>query len=155
LPLKLAIVTRKGQLLEQIQFTHLEISDQPSESLKQLYDADLPAIVEAPVDVPLESFAWQVKWLPQGFNPVKADRHRIAQTKQPVEFMMFSDGLVDVSVYISKSQDNQRAAGVVMDGATVALNHVIEGYEVSVVGKIPAETAKIIADSVTFVKSTP
>ena len=155
LPLKLAIVTRKGQLLEQIQFTHLEISEQPSESLKQLYDADLPAIVEAPVDVPLENFAWQVKWLPQGFNPVKADRHRIAQTKQPVEFMMFSDGLVDVSVYISKSQDSQRAAGVVMDGATVALNHVIDGYEVSVVGKIPAETAKIIADSVTFVKPTP
>jgi sigma-E factor negative regulatory protein RseB len=35
-----------------------------------------------------------------------------------------------------------------MDGATVVLNQVVNGFEVSVVGKIPAKTAKVIADSV-------
>lgn len=150
--LKMALITRKGQLLEQVQFTHLEITDQPAESLNQLHVAELPAIVELP-ESKIEEFSWSVNWLPEGFKRLKLDRHRIAQTKQPVEFMLFSDGLVDVSVYVGKSQDNQRAVDFAMDGATVVLNQVVDGFEVSVVGKVPSKTAKLIADSVSFVGS--
>ena len=64
--------------------------------------------------------------------------------------MLFNDGLVDVSVYVNQSEERQRATDYVMDGATVVLNQVINGFEVSVVGKIPAKTAKAIADSVIF-----
>jgi len=149
LPLKMALITRKGQLLEQIQFTHLEITSSPAESLLQLAQAELPKVVELP-NVEEQKFAWQVNWLPSGFRPLKSNRHRISQTKQPVEFMLFNDGLVDVSVYVNSSSDNQRAVEYVMNGATVVLNQVIKGYEVSVVGKIPSTTAKMIADSVVF-----
>ena len=41
-----------------------------------------------------------------------------------------------------------------MDGATVVLNQVVNGFEVSVVGKIPANTAKAIADSVVLMPKT-
>ncbi|WP_286262547.1 MucB/RseB C-terminal domain-containing protein [Thalassotalea atypica] len=150
LPLKLALITRKGQLLEQVQFTHLEITDQPAESLTQLNVAELPAVVEIP-DAAVQKFAWKVNWLPDGFKRLKSDRHRITQTKQPVEFILFSDGLVDVSVYVGKSQDSQRAVDFARDGGTVVLNQVVDGFEISVVGKIPSKTAKIIADSVAFV----
>ena len=152
LPLKLAIVTRQGQLLEQVQFTHLEITDSPVESLNQLHSADLPQVIDTPEKTLAKPLAWQVNWLPTGFKQIKADRHRIAQTKQPVEFMMFSDGLVEVSVYVGKSQDAQRPVDFVKDGATVALNQVVEGFEISVVGKIPSKTAKVIADSIELVK---
>ena len=147
--LKMAVITRKGQLLEQVQFTHLEITDSPAESLNQLNVAELPAIVDLP-ESQIEEFSWSVDWLPEGFKQLKLDRHRIAQTKQPVEFMLFSDGLIDVSVYVGKSQDNQRAVDFAMDGATVVLNQVVDGFEVSVVGKVPSKTAKLIADSVSF-----
>ena len=149
LPLKLAVITRKGQLLEQVQFTHLEITDTPAESLTQLNVAELPDIVELP-DSGITEFAWAVNWLPDGFTRKKLDRHRISQTKQPVEFMLFSDGLVDVSVYVGKSKDKQRAVEFALDGATVVLNQVVDGFEISVVGKIPSKTAKRIADSVAF-----
>ena len=148
----MALITRKGRLLEQIQFTHLEITDAPADSLKQLAKAELPKIVELP-DVEQHKFAWQVNWLPEGFEARKTNRHRISHTKQPVEFMLFNDGLVDVSVYVSNSSDNQRAVEYVMNGATVVLNQVVNGYEVSVVGKIPSKTAKMIADSVVFATS--
>ena len=148
--LKLALLTRKGQLLEQIQFTHLDITEKPAEALRQLQKADLPPVIDLPTNNPSNDMAWEVKWLPEGFEKIKANRHRIFTTKQPVEFMLFSDGLVDVSVYISASKDKQRAVEFAMDGATVVLNKVVNGFEVSVVGKIPSQTAKAIADSVTL-----
>ena len=147
LPLKMALITLKGQLLEQIQFTHLEITEQPSESLKQLENAELPQVLTLP-DTQPQAFAWQVNWLPAGFERVSANRHRITNTKQPVEFMLFNDGLVDVSVYVNPSQEKQRTVEFVMNGATVILNQITNGIEVSVVGKIPSATAKAIADSV-------
>ena len=146
--LKLALITRKGQLLEQVQFTHLDITESPSDSLIQLVTAELPQVIEMPESHKVSPHLWQVNWLPRGFEKVKRNRHRINATKQSVEFALYSDGLVDISVYVARSDENQRNADYVMDGATTVFNQVVNGYEVSVVGKIPANTAKAIADSV-------
>jgi len=146
--LKLVIATKQGQLLEQIQFTHLEIADKPSESISQLEATELPRVLEIPEGYQQQALSWEVNWLPDGFNPLNTNRHRLSATKQAVEFMLFSDGLVDISVYVNPSRESQRATDFVFDGATVALNQVINGMEVSVVGKIPSGTAKRIADSV-------
>lgn len=148
--LKLAMITNKGQLLEQVQFTHLDITENPAESLKQLLGSELPKIIDVPDNYQNESLSWQVNWMPKGFTRLQANRHRIPITKQAVEFMLFNDGLVDVSVYVGKSDAQQRTVEYVMDGATVILNQVVDGIEVSVVGKIPASTAQLIANSVTF-----
>ncbi|MDG1752066.1 MAG: MucB/RseB C-terminal domain-containing protein [Thalassotalea sp.] len=148
--LKLAIVTSKGQQLEQIQFTHLDITEKPSESLNQLQDTELPSVVDIPQGYQQQKLSWKVNWLPAGFEQINANRHRIASTKQPVEFTLFGDGLVDISVYVTQSKEKQRSVDYVMDGATVALSQVVKGIEVSVVGKIPSITAKKIADSVTL-----
>ncbi len=145
--LKMAVVTRKGQLLEQVQFTHLDITKQPAESLNQLQSTELPKILEIPEGYQQQKLSWQVNWLPAGFERINSNRHRISSTKQPVEFMLFSDGLVDVSVYITPSNE-QRAVDFVMDGATVALNQSGNGFEISVVGKVPSSTASKIAESV-------
>ena len=152
--LKLAIITKKGQLLEQVQFTHLDITDEPSESIQQLQSAELPHVIELPKSHQDNQLSWQVNWLPQSFKRLKANRHRINSNKQPVEFMLYSDGLVEFSVYVSPSKDKQRAGEYVMDGATVVLNQAVNGFEVSVVGKIPALTAKKIANSVVLDKRT-
>lgn len=146
--LKLALVNRSGHLLEQVQFTHLDITEQPSESLLQLEKTSLPKVVQIPQGYQQQELQWQVNWLPAGFKRLNANRHRISTTKKPVEFMLFNDGLIDVSVYVNASDDTKRAADFVMDGATVVLTQAVNGFEVSVVGKIPSQTAKAIADSV-------
>lgn len=148
--LKLAIITRKGQLLEQIQFTHLEITTDLSEHLKYLQSTDLPKIIDLATTQEKTDLAWQVTWLPNGFKKVKSNRHRMNANKQPVEFMLFNDGLVDLSVYVNPSQDKQRAIEFAYDGATLVLNQIINNVEVSVVGKIPVATAKNIVNSVRF-----
>ena len=61
--------------------------------------------------------------------------------------------LDDVSVYVNASNVPPRPADYIMDGATVVLNQFFDGYEVSVVGKVPAKTAKAIANSVVLLTS--
>lgn len=148
--LKLAVITRQGKLLEQIQFTHLEITNSISENLKQLQETELPKVLDIADMQKNTDLAWQVNWLPDGFEPIRADRHRINSSKQPVEFMLFNDGLIDISVYVNPSSEKQRPIEFASDGATLVLNQVINNIEVSVVGKIPLETAKQIVSSVSF-----
>ncbi len=148
--LKLSIVTKQGQQLEQIQFTHLDITDKPSESVLQLQKTELPVLVDIPQEYQQQQLQWQVNWLPDGFSQINSNRHKISLTKQAVEFILFSDGLVDISIYVNGSKEQQRNADFAMDGATLVLNQVSNGIEVSVVGKIPSNTAKEIADSITI-----
>jgi len=148
--LKLSIVTKQGQQLEQIQFTHLDITEKPSESVLQLNETELPVLVDIPEEYQHQQLQWSVNWLPEGFTRINSNRHKISLTKQPVEFALFSDGLVDISIYVNGSKETQRNVDFAMDGATLVLNQVIDGIEVSIVGKIPSKTAKTIADSITI-----
>jgi len=146
--LKLAIYTRKGVLLEQLQFTHLDITDAIGDTLQQLAQSELPPVIDVAKSELKEELSWKVNWLPEGFKRVTANRHRINLTKKPVEFMLFSDGLVDISVYVAPSNVKVRPEEYVLDGATIALTEVSNGIEVSVVGKIPVATAQAIANSI-------
>lgn len=150
--LKLAVITRKGQLLEQIQFTHLEITSSVSEHLKQLEVTDLPKVVDVSAKQNSSGLPWEVNWLPSGFTQIKSNSHRISTSKKAVEFMLFNDGLVDISVYVNPSKDTQRAIAFANDGATLVLNQVVNNVEISVVGKIPVATAKKIVGSVRFIR---
>ena len=191
--LKLAILSENGQMLEQIQFTHLEITDKLSVNLAQLQTSQLPDLItlggsstpetneKIEQDIVTEETAhsetvinneqqphklqgvqqtheqagdieinWQVNWLPAGFKLVKTDQHPLNTTNRTMQFMLFSDGLVDVSVYVGLASKGQQPLGYANDGATVVLTKVFNHIEVSVVGKIPANTAVKIADSVTI-----
>jgi len=154
---KSAIITPKGRLLEQIQFTQLEITTHLSKPLQQLLATTLPIVIETPGNLDKNNLRhsklyWDVTWLPAGFEQVKADRHSIPLSNTPVEFRMYTDGLVDVSVYVNKSKLQRRAPDHVYDGATLVLNQVINGVEVSIVGKIPVHSAKTIAESIRFTR---
>ena len=150
--LKMAILTRQGLLLEQIQFTHIEVSEKLSESLVQFQSTELPEIIKLNNQQKNRVLAWKVDWLPQGFAVIKSNQHNLNSHNQgenkAVEFMLFSDGLVEISVYVNLSQENFRAAEYASDGATMVFNHIVQGVEVGVVGDIPLTTAKLIAESI-------
>ena len=61
-------------------------------------------MIEIPEGYQEQVLQWQVNWLPDGFAQLNANRHRISTTKKPVEFMLFNDGLVDVSVYVTQAK---------------------------------------------------
>jgi len=149
--LKMAVLTRQGQLLEQIQFTHIEVNEQLTDNLEQFQLTELPEVVEV-TQQHNKALSWQVDWLPQGFTVVKSNQHKLNSHNQgdekAVEFMLFSDGLVEVSVYVNLSQEKFRAPEYASDGATMVYNHILQGIEVGIVGDIPLATAKKIAESI-------
>jgi sigma-E factor negative regulatory protein RseB len=150
--LKMAILTRQGQLLEQIQFTHIEVSDQLSENLAQLQLTELPDVMQLTNQAQNTDLSWQVDWLPQGFSVVKSNQHNLNSHNhgddKAVEFMLFSDGLTEVSVYVNSSTEKFRAPEYASDGATMVFNQIVQGLEVGIVGDIPLGTAKKIAESI-------
>ena len=150
--LKMAILTHQGQLLEQIQVTHIEVTDQLSENLAQFQLTDLPAVSKLNSQQQSKVLSWQVNWLPQGFTVVKSNQHSINSynkgDNKAVEFILFTDGLVAISVYVNPSQEKFRAAEYANDGATMVFNQIEQGIEVGVVGDIPLATAKKIAQSI-------
>lgn len=150
--LKMAVVSPQGQVMEQLQFTHVEVAQKPSESLLQLQKTELPSLhhrnsLKHEIKLP-----WQVSWVPDGFKPIKSNRHRLhfdnQRNDRAVDFKQFSDGLVEVSVYVSLSHQKFREAEFANDGATIVFNQIIQGIEVGVVGDIPLTTAKKIAQSI-------
>lgn len=102
--LKLNMLDLQGGLLEQIQVTSLKITDAPDDYFARINQASLPkpmALTQKQSRQP----NWEVKYLPNGMEEVRGDTRRLALTGQVVEYKMYSDGLVDVSVYVQPAKD--------------------------------------------------
>ena len=98
---------------------------------------------------------WIVAELPPGY--VKVDHiERAAKGKRsPVNQMIFSDGLASVSLFIEPLSKGVRPkTGHMIVGSTNICAHVIDGYQITVVGEVPAATVQQIAKAVSFKKQT-
>ncbi|WP_440055713.1 MucB/RseB C-terminal domain-containing protein [Pseudoalteromonas sp. T1lg65] len=148
--LKAAYVNQNGELLEQLQLTHITVSENPVSQLSELLQRDFPEPITQILNASETSAQsnWQIGWLPQGFELLKSDRHKLDLNNELADYYLFSDGLVDISVFVQRPLPGQRPSGALTSGATTVYVHNTSAYDVSVVGNIPAATAKAIAESV-------
>ncbi|MEO0443486.1 MAG: MucB/RseB C-terminal domain-containing protein, partial [Pseudomonadota bacterium] len=90
--------------------------------------------------------SWQVGWLPRGFLPVG---NRV--TARGEQVLIFSDGLVSLSVFVMNRQKNAVNKATARHGATVVvITPGSSGSErlIAVVGEVPTATARRVAVSV-------
>lgn len=148
--LKAAYVNQNGELLEQLQLTHVSVTAEPASQLLDLLDKEFPAPSNADnYSKPnLADSNWQIDWVPDGFKLLKADRHKLDLNNELADYYLFSDGLVEFSVFVQRPIASNRPSGALSSGATTVYVHNSGAFDVSVVGKIPARTAKNIAESV-------
>ena len=78
---------------------------------------------------------------------VRGDTRRLALTGQVVEYKMYSDGLVDVSVYVQPAKDALGGDLVLRNDLSTFLTLTDGNTQVTVVGEIPLQTANAIATS--------
>jgi sigma-E factor negative regulatory protein RseB len=148
LMLKMNIVDLKGQLLEQIQVTSLEVTEKPDPFFARIESAMLPKVLKIPAATPLTS-KWQINYLPVGMYQVKMDVHRLPVTGESVDYLMLSDGLVDVSIYMRDATPGTASQDVLIrHESDTLLTRSQGGINVTVVGKLPATTANNIANSI-------
>ena len=141
-----SLVVENNEIVERTQFVALTLrssldSDQvdPQASSWRVPEVD-------PCHTEQFQSAWYVDWLPDGFQPAG---NRI--TAQGEQVLMFTDGLVSISVFITSGRYQDVPKITARRGATVAVISPLSfdaSSSVAVVGEIPAVTARRIAVSV-------
>jgi sigma-E factor negative regulatory protein RseB len=87
-----------------------------------------------------EKPVWKVNWLPNGFRPVRSRGNRLH----------FTDGLATFSVFIETSGPSPMPDLVTTDGGTAVITRRLRktGPQITVVGEVPVQTARRVAESV-------
>ncbi|GHB65802.1 sigma-E factor regulatory protein RseB [Psychrosphaera saromensis] len=148
LPLRMAFVNKKGEVIEQILMTHLSVFAEPTEEIIKLGEHTLPTPPSSLIATHQETNNWNMSWIPNSFSLIKSDRHHLSITREVSDYYLYSDGLVEFSIYVQRQLDSFNSPLVLQEGAMSFVMVRSDGFDVTVVGTIPAETAYKVASSV-------
>lgn len=152
LPLRIDLLGTAGNTLEQVMFTQVSFPEAIEDSaLKPAVDPAGYSWVrqdsQSSMPVTTERSGWQVESLPPGFQLVSHDLHQDQSSIPPTETFLFSDGLATVSATIKPSGVKpSRLLGLSQIGAVHAFGRHANDSHVTVMGEVPAETVRFIAE---------
>src|SRR5690554_6560406 len=143
--LKLQMMTPQGEVLEQLQLTSINFTDHIPAQLTELEAIQRPPRLYEASQLEAPHFNLRPNWLPEGFELRRAQHRRLYDTQLPTDHYLFSDGLTDVSIYITERRQ-QGLPELAFQGAESLINTSIDGFAVTVVGKLPVATLHQIAE---------
>jgi sigma-E factor negative regulatory protein RseB len=154
--LKMTLVDSKNKTLEQIEFNQLStLNSQDVNWFHPKIDVTKSYEMQDKTAVNHVTSDWIVAELPIGY--VKVDHRALVVSGKttPVDQMIFSDGIGSVSLFIEPVTKGMRPKmGQMSIGSTNVCAHVLDGYQITVVGEVPAATVMQIAKAVSFKKQT-
>ena len=155
--LKADLLDNQDTVLEQFMFTQVNIGAKiPASALapgmtgKSMVwyreDGDTRNVSDKP--------GWSASQLPKGFRLSAHMTRRLPMRKQPVEHLVYTDGLAAVSVFIEKQEKGVKPfmQGPSRMGAVHAMSAQSGDYQITTVGEVPAATVAFIGGSVSPVK---
>ena len=151
--LKAGLLDEHGGVVEQYMFTQVSIDKPiPESDLKPQYPTKGIVWQRADDEAPAPSTGqWTAAHLPAGFTLSARMMRMLPARKQPVEHLVYTDGLAVVSVFVEKAGDEAKPtflSGLTHMGAVHAFGKVVDGHQVTVVGEAPALTVDMIGESV-------
>jgi len=149
LPLKVVVYDNSDVLLEQVVFTDIEVK----KSLP-FVDVKFPDAVVYPAQ-PIQPIqkqssdqaAFVVTQLPAGFREVFFARKPMHNAEQLVDHLLLSDGFTSVSIYMENKMASMQP-GLQSVGAINSYSRTISNFQLTVMGEVPAETVKFIAEGI-------
>jgi sigma-E factor negative regulatory protein RseB len=141
------MLTPQGQVLEQLQLTSFQLSDELPVSLEDLQGVQRPPRLFDPNSAEVPQFSLLPRWLPSGFSLQRQTHRLLYATQLANDHFLYSDGLTEVSVYISRKRD-QALPELAFEGAESFYNTSKGDYAITVVGKLPLATLRKIAENV-------
>jgi sigma-E factor negative regulatory protein RseB len=146
--LKARVVGANNQTLEQFQFANLSYQDDRVEvpQVEIVHEAHHPMPGVNLDDTPLKR-DWTVRFLPGGFMPTDTVVGGSRRT--------YTDGLAVFSVFLEELREGIRPGeGVVRQGSTLSYTRGMQlggtPILVTVIGEVPPNTARLVADSVSW-----
>jgi sigma-E factor negative regulatory protein RseB len=149
LPLKIVLYDNSGTPIEQVVFTEIEVkSALPFVDVKFPDDAaNATQHIHQLQQKSSDQAAFIVTGLPKGFREVFFTRKPMHNAEQPVDHMLLSDGFTSVSIYM-ESKNPAMHSGFQSVGAVNSYTRTINNYQLTVMGEVPAETVKLIAEGI-------
>lgn len=151
--LKASVLDEQGATIEQYMFTQISIGRPIPESELQAQNPGRSLVARNSADDVLSAATgeWQAERLPDGFVLTARMLRKLPAPHQPVEHLVYSDGLGVVSVFIEPARtDNKHPllSGVSQMGAVHVFGKLIGDHQVTAIGEVPARTVGMIGESV-------
>lgn len=152
--LKMSMLDTEGHTLEQIGFNQVAmLQTKDLDWFQPKIDASKPYVMDDTTDLTHVENNLVIANLPAGYKKVDQIRLRVPGRAVPVQQLIFSDGLASVSLFVEPViKGMQPRIGKKTMGSTNIYAHVLNGYQLVVVGEVPAQTVEQIAQQVTFKK---
>ena len=165
--LRAQTLNEKKEVIEQIAFNHIEIRNIDPKLTEPSFKDTSGWHIENAIMSQINSSDWSVKKVPAGFKKIRQMKRLILHTptvalshqltfkeafeseKREMRQIVFSDGLAAISVFIEPFADNQ-IAGSMQQGAINILRQRYQDSMVTVVGEVPAEAVRLVANSIHF-----
>lgn len=155
------LVDEQDNVLETVAFSSVEIANTIPEQLlhAQLQGNEMTwnraeHIMNIKMSAKNAQSLWQIMWMPQGFVLVAQQNRFKARNGVSVEQQVYSDGLNSISIFIEKIHSQQsHLHGVSKMGTNNAFGTIINGYFVTIVGEVPAQTVDKVGHSIKYVGS--
>lgn len=155
--LKSELVDEQGVPLEKIVFTSISLPKHiPDELLEPgISGKGFRWVINEAKPRPTDELGnreegrWHAGWLPQGFDLSGRASGPTTTSLEPVEHLVYTDGLASLSVYIEHLEPNtERLEGLSSMGAVNAYGALIKGYHITVVGEVPQITVELVGRSI-------
>ncbi|MDP8568016.1 MucB/RseB C-terminal domain-containing protein [Methylophilus aquaticus] len=151
--LKMSMMDMQHHTLEQIGFNQVAmLQTKDLDWFQPKIDATKPYVMDDTTELNHIQDNLVVPNLPAGYRKIDQIQLQVPG-KAPVQQLIFSDGLASVSLFVEPIvKGMQPRIGKKNMGSTNVCAHVLNGYQLVVVGEVPAQTVEQIAQQVTFKK---
>jgi sigma-E factor negative regulatory protein RseB len=150
--LKAQLLNERNLPIEQFVFTDIQIGIKiEREMLRPTYrlpPPDWETRESLPGDVMPQDTGWLVKELPPGFSKIVEGYRTLRGKVAPVAHLVFSDGLVAVSVFVEPMPQAPQPIGMSQQGGINVYSRQLDEHLVTVLGEAPGATVRQIAYSV-------
>jgi sigma-E factor negative regulatory protein RseB len=150
--LKARLVDDHGEVVEQFAFTDLAVSEKIDREMVK------PSWAAAPPDWQVKQAGfgemspretgWSVGKVPAGFQKIMEGYRTLRGKREPVVQLVYSDGLVAVSVFVEPLAPAPMQTGVSQQGGLNVYTTKSSDFLVTVLGETPPATVRQIAQSV-------
>lgn len=148
LPLKIEVYGRSGKTIEQIVFTELEVKpDLPFIDIDSALSNKKVERIHNRQPMSFENAGFELKQVPGGFHKQFFVQMTMHNNNRPVEHLLLSDGFSSVSVYLENKNADIELGPRSTDSVN-AFSRIIDDHLVTVMGEVPEETVRYIAEGV-------
>jgi sigma-E factor negative regulatory protein RseB len=150
--LKARVMNERGEVVEQFAFTDLLVNAKIERAMVEPSWPQVPpdwTVKETSAgDVALHETGWTVSRVPPGFTKIMEGFRKLRGRRDPVAHLVFSDGLVAISVFVEPSVSGAAPPGMTQQGGLNVYSVKQNDHLVTVLGEAPGVTVRQIGNSI-------